>query len=238
MFAETTRPLTQEERAQFESRRDDLHRRTAAEAAGYRRSARAGAAWMALEAAFFLAVVIYNLVSGLKGAALAALAGGIVFGVLVVWLVRSRNHFPLDAREIELLSLTLDNNTVRFYEIRAERALAIGPRQPDGEIWGDLLQVGPDEVVYVSRKTCSRVDAELLPNTFLYVEWAVPFGVTKVEARGARIATALHVKLSDQLLIGEQIPRALEPFVPVELAPFAGDVAALARSLPDHAPTG
>jgi hypothetical protein len=238
VFTETTRPLTREERAQFESRRDELRRQAAAEAASHRSNVRGAAMGMALVSAFFLAIVIFNLVSGSKAAALAALCGVIIFGALVIWILRSNNDLPLGSGEIELLSLTLDKDTLLVYEIRAEKALTIGSTEPEGGIWGDLLQVGPDEVVYVSRRTCARVDAEHLPNTALYLERAVPFGVTKAEARGARIATPLRVALSDRLYDWVQIPSALEAFVLEELVPFPGDVAALARSLSDPAPTG
>jgi hypothetical protein len=188
----TTRPLSAGERADLEARRGRLEHLIAADLARGRRVHREAARAALLFPLLFATITALGLWWRIPGRMVAAWAGATALSAaLPAWLWRGRDeHSPplLEQEELESVTAALAEDAVVVTEITATDAVVIcDPDHPE-RLVGDVLRVGPDQIVYVSRSTCAAVDPAQLPSTRLRVAVARPLRVLEATAHGEVIA--------------------------------------------------
>jgi hypothetical protein len=188
VLALTTRPLTADERAELEARREQLVAKYSDDDEQQSR-ARDGAAWVMLWlVAVFGLIAVFNIHAGHLDTALVAGIVALFMGFVVVQRLDAAPLSVLDRPPIMRIEQALDADRVRVIDIHADAAVALrGIEDDDGPgIAGDLLRTGADQVIYVSRDLCADVDPERLPNTKLRIICSDNLELVRVEALGER----------------------------------------------------
>jgi hypothetical protein len=190
VLSSATRRLTASERAELEAERARLvvaHDREAE--AGRRSEARAFRVLLGCVGCCALVAALLVYTGNLAAAAMVgALAAWMVWST--VWDVPAPTSL-LDVPEIVRLDEALARDAVRVIDLRVDAAVTV--RAADGEVFGDLLRTGADQVAYMLRALCPSVDAERLPNTHLRIVCVQGLGIRRVEPLGARLEPLAEV---------------------------------------------
>ncbi len=192
------------ERAAVETRARRRHRDTVQ-----------GAGLVALIGVLFAGIAIYNaLVHGRATA--AALFGVVVFGVIASVIWRRRNErFPSEEAPLARLTRQLETNRVWVADIVADAAIEVCRATDEADVFGYVLQVGPDEIAYMPLNECVDVAFDQLPSSSLTCRSAVPARERQtfhVEARGDRLVPVRRLALEDERAIYDQVPTAWTPY--------------------------
>ncbi|WAS96452.1 hypothetical protein [Nannocystis punicea] len=184
MHSSATRRLTASERAELEAERAQLVVAHAREVeVGRQLEARAFPVMLGSVGCCVLVAALLVYTGQLASAAMVgALAAWIVW--VTVWGLPAPTSL-LDVPEIARVDEALARDEVRVIDLRADAAVTV--RAADGEVFGDLLRTGADQVSYLPRALCSSVDAERLPNTHLRIVCVQGLGSCHVEPLGIRL---------------------------------------------------